>query len=174
MSSVITNFGATALSSVTTPTLFKWNPSLSGSAAFEVLEIGAANQVLTMNAGGTDFAWADAAAATFSPNIIDAATGTLVAGQPNIITYQGLCTVTLPSTCPVGQSIEISADQGSTFTIAQGTNQQIRGAGNRLSALGILGSVTMNIEGGTVELMCITQNDLFNVAYTSDSLTIVT
>lgn len=168
MPTSVTNFGAQAPSTTTLPTIIKWNPSDTGAAAFPILDLGTAGQVLTVNAGATDFSWETPSSAPVSPNVISAATGTLVAGQPNIIDYVGLCTLSLPATCPLGQTIQIAASGISTFIISFSAPQSIVCPGAVLAS----GSVAINTGGSSLTMMCILADDQYVVMSNTNVLTV--
>jgi hypothetical protein len=81
----------------------------NASAATTVLTKGTANQVLTSD--GTDISWSDPASGgtDWQSSIVTAATHTAVAGEGYWInTTSNACTVTLPSSASVGDTIEFS------------------------------------------------------------------
>lgn len=166
----VTNFGAVAPRSTATPVLIKWTPSLNGSASYTVLNVGQAFQGLFMNAAGTDFGWVTPSNVPFQPNIMSAATATLVVGQPNIGTFAGTIVATLPTTVAVGQVIQINSQDSTLITVAQNAGQQIRGAGGTVTANGTGGSVTTTIGGASLLIQCVIANTDFSVTSTSDSL----
>lgn len=172
MPTSVTSFGAQAPSTTTLPTIVKWTPSNTGAAAFPILDIGTAGQVLTVNAGATDFSWVTPSNVALSPNIITTATGTLVAGQPNLIEFTGLCTATLPVTCAVGQIIQVVGTGASTFKIAQGATQKIFAPGGQFTTVGTGGYVELNTAASAITLICTEANNFFVVTSNTNVLTV--
>lgn len=169
----VTSFGAQAPASTALPTLIQWTPALTGASAFPILPLGTANQVLTVNAGATGMAWESPVNVSLTPNILTTATGTLAAGQPNIVTFNGLCTATLPATCSVGQVIQITSDNLSTFKVAQLAGQQIIAPGVQITVLGVTGYIESTNSATSVTLMCVVANTIFVVTSNTNVLTVV-
>lgn len=171
MSTSVTSFGAQAPSATTLPTIVKWKPSATGAAAFPILDIGTAGQVLTVNAGATDFSWVTPSATPLSPNVIGTATGTLVAGQPNIIESTLLCTVTLPATCPLGQTIQIACGGISSLLINLTGSQSIICPGGQTTTPN--GSVGLATNGSSLTMMCVLADEQYVVMSNTNVLTVV-
>jgi hypothetical protein len=85
----------------------------NASAATTILTKGTANQVLTSD--GTDISWGDSFSGTSWQSVVTASTLTAVAGNGYPInTTSNACTVTLPASASVGDTIQI-VDYAGTF-----------------------------------------------------------
>ena len=122
----------------------------NASAATAVLTKGTANQVLTSD--GTDISWADAGGTAWQ-SVITGATVTAVAGRGYPInTTSQACTVTLPSSASVGDTISI-VDYAGTFA----TNEVILTSSLKIQGQTANAHLTTNREGVTLTYVDATQ-----------------
>lgn len=170
---LVTPFGLVTSPTINLPGIIQFTPANDAPDQYTFLPIGLAGQVLTVNPSNTNYSWETPLVITLNPNLLNSATENLVTGQPNIGTFTGETTATLPVTANIGQVITISSQGSTTLKIAQNANQQIRAAANTLTTIGVAGSLTINAPGASVQLMCVVQDSLFNVMFMSDTATVV-
>lgn len=171
--SFVTPFGFSAPPTVNLPGLMFVVPANAPPDEYLFLPLGLADQVLTVNPSATNASWQTPVTVTLNPNLLNSANESLVTGQPNIGTFTGEITATLPVTASVGQLITVTSQSASTLKIAQNANQQIRAPGNNVTTIGVAGSITMNGPGASIQLMCVVQDTYFNVLSMTDAAIVV-
>lgn len=103
---------------------------------------------------------------------------TISAGQTLAVNNGYICTggatlsLALPATSALGDTIEITLDGSTGFTITQAAGQQIR-AGTATTTAGVGGSISSTQQGDTVRLVCKTANLSWNVISMMGNPTIV-
>lgn len=109
----------------------------------------AGSYTLTINSTATGFAW----------NLVS--TDQSLANKNGYICVGGTDLIlTLPETSIAGDQLAIILDGSTSFTIAQGENQQIR-MGNATTTLGVSGSISSLFQGDSLLLVCRTPNTLW-------------
>jgi hypothetical protein len=98
---------------------------------------------------------------TQTPNFISTATATAVIASPNIITYAGICTVSLPITAAAGSTIAIDGGM-EPYIIAPLSGQQIVW-GFYSGQIGPAGTLVTGGNRMTVTLICTVANTVFQV-----------
>lgn len=84
----------------------------------------------------------------------------------------GALSLALPATSAIGESIEVSLNGATSFTVTQAAGQQIR-LGNLATTLGATGTLASTAQGDSIRLVCRTANTLWVVVSSMGNLTIV-
>lgn len=84
----------------------------------------------------------------------------------------GAIALSLPTTSAVGDTIIVTLDGATSYTITQGANQQIR-FGSQETTLGASGSLTTTSQGCTLSLVCSVANLRWNAISSEGTFTIV-
>jgi hypothetical protein len=100
------------------------------------------------------------------------ASQTLAVNSGYICTSGAVLALLLPATSALGDIIEITLDGSTGFSITQAAGQQIR-IGNATTTSGAGGSLSSNLPGNTVRMVCQTANLKWNVLSSIGNLTVV-
>lgn len=84
----------------------------------------------------------------------------------------GVLSLALPAAAAVGDTISVSLDGATSWTITQGAGQQIR-LGNAQTTSGGGGSLASTAQGNTVTFVCSVANLKFNVISSMGNITVV-
>jgi hypothetical protein len=86
--------------------------------------------------------------------------GPLVINNGYILQNAGPANFSLPAVAAVGQILELVHVNGNAATITQGVGQQIN-VGNVATTLGVGGTLTSNVIGDSIILICTVANTIF-------------
>jgi len=162
-----------------------------GSSAFNLLGV-AANGAIPIGSAGADPVLATITAGanitvTNGPGSITisasgggvgetwtaiSASQTLAINNGYICTSGGALILSLPAVSAVGSIIEITLDGSTSFQIAQGAGQSIR-MGSQTTTTGAGGSLTSNVQGDSIRMICSVANLRWNVVSSMGNLTVV-
>lgn len=138
--------------------------------------IGAANQVLRVNSGGTalEFATPSGGADGIRLPYIET---TSTAQAANVDTAYGLnnaalCILTLPVTAAVGTCIEVNGIGAGGFRVAQNAGQNIQ-FGSITSAVGVTGQINSTNRFDSIGIRCITANTTWCVYQSIGNLDVI-
>lgn len=84
----------------------------------------------------------------------------------------GALALLLPPVSALGDTIEITLDGATSFSLTQGAGQSVR-YGNQATTAGVGGSLTTTQQGDTIRLVCQTANLKWNVLSSLGNLTVV-
>lgn len=84
----------------------------------------------------------------------------------------GLVTFTLPATAALGSVIKLTGKGAGGWTIAQNASGQIN-FGSSSTTVGVTGSLSSTLQFDSVELVCITADNIWNVLSSVGNLTVV-
>lgn len=117
---------------------------------------------ITVNATGGGLSWSTKSANT--PLVIN---NGFIAIAPG-----GALSFSLPAASAVGDTISLTLDDATSWTITQAANQQIR-IGNVQTTLGAGGSLASTAAGDTVTMVCRTANLIWQVVSSMGNITVV-
>lgn len=104
-------------------------------------------------------------------NEVTGTSDTMVVDNGYIANNGGLVTLTLPTTVAVGSIIRVTGKGAGGWRIAQSANQQIN-FGLLSTSVGAGGRLDSTATYDTVELVCITANNIFNVISSIGNITV--
>ncbi len=107
----------------------------------------AATSTLTISISGASFTW----------NVIGASQ-TLAVENGYFCTSGGALSLALPAVSAVGDSIQVSLDGSTSWTITQPNAASRIRIGNQQTTLGVGGTLASTAQGDTIELVCETAN----------------
>lgn len=84
----------------------------------------------------------------------------------------GALILSLPAVSVLGDTIEITLDGSTSFSVTQGAGQQIR-FGNQATTAGVGGSITSTQQGDSIRMVCQTANLKWNIISSIGNPTVV-
>lgn len=117
---------------------------------------------ITVTATGAGFTW----------NTVAGTSASMAVENAYIPNNAGLVTLTLPVTAAVGDSIVVTGKGAGGWRIAQNAGQTIY-FGTATSTTGATGHIDSTLARDTVEIVCVTANNDFNVIYSIGNITVV-
>src|SRR5574338_4571 len=134
--------------------------------------VGNAGEVLTSNGAATLPTWQPNAAFFFSWNEETGTSANMAVNNGYIANNAGLVTLTLPAVAVVGDVVRVTGKGAGGWSIAQNGGQTIY-FGMSATTTGGAGSLSSTDDRDSVELVCVTANDDWNVLSVIGNLTVV-
>ncbi len=137
------------------------NINIVGSGGTTVVDNPATN-TLTISVTGSGITW----------NTISSSQTLLTNNGYFCVSPGGALSLSLPATSNLGDTIEVSLDGSTSFTITQGAGQSIR-LGNLSTTAGVTGSISSTQQGDSLRMVCQIANLKWNVLSSMGNLTII-
>lgn len=154
---------------VTVPTSFQTNAGVA-VPVMNILNILGAGGATTSGLGNTVTISISATGLTW--NTISASQTLAINSGYFCISPGGALSLLLPAVSSVGDTVEVSLDGATSFTITQGAGQQIR-LGNLATTAGVGGTLGSTQQGDSLRMVCSIANLKWNVLSVEGNVTIV-
>lgn len=134
--------------------------------------VGTAGQVLTSNGAGVAPTFqAAGGGSSFTWTVVAGTSQAMAVNNGYISNNAGLVTCTLPATAAVGDVVRVTGKGAGGWLIAQNAGQTIY-FGDLASTTGVTGSLASTLTRDTVELVCVTTNNDWNVISSIGNITV--
>lgn len=144
-----------------------------GTQFLTISSTGTAAQVLTSNGVGVAPSWqAGGGGSSFSWNTVSGTSQSMSVNNGYITDNAGLVTCTLPGSASVGDVVRVTGKGAGGWKIAQNAGQTIY-FGELSSTTGAGGYLASTLDRDTVELVCVTANNDWNVLSSIGNITVV-
>jgi hypothetical protein len=163
--------GGTGLTSATAYAVLTGGTTSTG--AFQsIASVGTTGQVLTSNGAAALPTFQTTSAAVFPWTEVTGTSASMAINNGYIANNAGLVTLTLPTTAALGSVIRITGKGAGGWTMAQSSGQSVN-FGSSTSTVGAGGSISSTNAFDSLEIVCITANNGFNVLAAQGNLTVV-